>query len=77
MTIGFVGNGESADAVAFINNTLCNPDATGVINARSDTEAASKGKYFNTSSGYITVTVGDNSGSIGTFWIFATYSVLH
>jgi len=77
LTVGWVGNGETADPDGFILSAVIDPDATGMTKASEGTATGGQGKYFRDASGYITITSDDNAGSIGTFWVFAQYSVLH
>ena len=73
ITIGFKGNGETADPDAFMVSTVADPDALGSANSVNGTALNAGGKYFS-SAGCITVTCDDNAGTIGTFQIFVEYA---
>jgi len=76
MTVGFIGNGESADPDAFMTSTECDPDATGMKTSVGGTADEAEGKWFDTARGAITVDVDDNGGTVGTFTVFVEYTVL-
>jgi hypothetical protein len=77
MTVGFVGNKDTADPDAFMTTALCDPDATGMAVSYAGNAACCGGKYFQDGSGSITITVDDNGGTAGTFYVFAEYVVVH
>lgn len=77
ISVGFIGNGESADSDGFIDTTLGDADAAGVVRAVGDAQPGSQGKWFNDAGGMITVTCDDNAGTIGTFFIVAHFVVIH
>jgi hypothetical protein len=76
--VGFSGNGETADPNGFMDATQAGGRATGMKRATGDTEPGSQGKWFQTASGMLTLTLakGDDSTLI-TGWIFMRYYVLH
>lgn len=76
MTVGFIGNGETADPDAFLTNTEADPDATGMATMRGGTGAEANGKWFDTARGALTVTVDDSSAAAGNFQVFCEYTVL-
>ena len=77
-TIGFTGNGETADPDGFMDATAAGARATGVKRMSDDTQPGSKGKWFNSASGFLTITLDDNAETtllIG--HVLVAYSVLH
>ena len=72
ITIGFSGNGETADPDAFMISTTADPDALGSICSEMGAALNAGGKYFSRK-GCVTVTCDDNAGTIGTFQIFVDY----
>jgi hypothetical protein len=77
LTVGWVGNGETADAAGFMSNDIAKPTALGLKRAVHDTLTDYPGKYFYSASGMLTCTTDDNGGTAGTFWVFANYYVIH
>lgn len=77
-TIGFKGNGESADPDGFMDATACGARATGYKLMSDDAQPGSKGKWFNSASGFVTITLakGDDTTLLRGF-VFVQYSVLH
>lgn len=77
-TIGFTGNGESADPDGFLDATAVGSTATGVKCSLSDTQPGSLGKWFNSASGQLTITIVNGTHTtlmIG--HVFMSYTVLH
>jgi hypothetical protein len=77
-TIGFTGNGETADPDGFMDATAAGARATGVKCMSDDAQPGSKGKWFNSASGFLTITLDDNAETtllIG--HVLVAYSVLH
>jgi hypothetical protein len=71
LTVGFSGNGESADADYFMNDTACAPLVAG-------NKVSTVGKWFGTASGLITITANDNDSTVNpVVRIWATYSIIH
>ena len=71
ITVGFSGNGETADADYFMDNTAAAPLVTGM-------KEVTKGKWFGTSSGLITVTANDNDSTVNpVIRVWVLYSVIH
>lgn len=77
ISVGFVGNGETADPDGFIDTTLGDGDAAGVIKASGDTQPASQGKWFSDASGNITLTCVDDIGVSATMFVATSYVVIH
>lgn len=77
ITVGWLGNGETAVPAGFITNEIADPLIVGVKRAFNSTIVAFPGKYFNGGSGAITATVLDGSGAVGNFRVFVQFSVIH
>lgn len=76
LTVGWMGNKEVAATAGFMTSDISDPDATGLKMMIDDSIASKPGKYFDASSGAITVTVDDDGGTAGTFFVFVDYSVI-
>jgi hypothetical protein len=77
-TIGFTGNGETADPDGFMDATACGARATGYKIMTDDTQPGSKGKWFNTASGFLTITLAKSTDTtLLRGFVFVQYSVLH
>lgn len=76
LTVGWLGNGETADPDGFITNDIAKPTVAGLKCAVHDTLTSWPGKYFSSASGLITCTTDDNAGTAGTFWVFVNYYVI-
>ena len=71
ITVGFSGNGETADADYFMDNTAAAPLVTGI-------KEVTKGKWFSNASGLITVTANDNDSTVNpVIRVWVLYSVIH
>ena len=71
ITVGFSGNGETADADYFMDNTAAAPLVTGM-------KEVTKGKWFGDASGLITVTATDNDSTVDPIIrVWVLYSVIH
>lgn len=71
ITVGFSGNGETADADYFMDNTAAAPLVTGM-------KEVTKGKWFSDASGLITVTANDNDSTVDpVIRVWVLYSVIH
>ena len=71
ITVGFSGNGETADADYFMDNTAASPLVTGM-------KEVTKGKWFSDASGLITVTANDNDSTVDpVIRVWVLYSVIH
>lgn len=78
VTLGFTGNGESADADGFMDNTLAAGTATGMKCSFDDGQPASLGKWFQTASGMLTMTLVEGTQTTRMRgWVFMKYYVLH
>lgn len=76
ITIGWKGNGETAQTAGFMSNTIAKPTETGLKRAQKDDMTSFPGKYFSGGSGVVTITVGGTTLSAGQFRVFAGYSVI-
>lgn len=71
LTVGFSGNGETADADYFLANSVALPLVAG-------NKVSTVGKWFGTAAGLITVTADDNDSVVNpVVRIWATYSIIH
>lgn len=71
LTVGFSGNGESADADYFMNTTAAAPLTTGM-------KEVTKGKWFGSASGLITVTAAANDATVApVVRVWTLYSVIN
>ena len=78
ITVGWSGNGETADPDGFLTNAIAHPAQTGLKRATMGTAGWAAGKYFNTAGGIVTVTVDDGAATTeGIFIVFCAYSVVH
>jgi basic membrane lipoprotein Med (substrate-binding protein (PBP1-ABC) superfamily) len=77
-TVGFTGNAESADVDGFMDATVAGVRATGMKRMTTDAQPGSQGKWFQTASGMLTITLakGDDT-TLMTGWLFMKYFVLH
>lgn len=77
ITVGWIGNGETAQAAGFLSNEIAKPTVAGLKRAQHDTLVSFEGKYFSGGTGTITVTVAAGGATTeGVFQVFATYSVI-
>lgn len=78
VTVGFTGNGESADPDGFLDATAAGGRATGYKHSVDDGQPGSKGKWFNAAGGQVTITFAKGDDTILVIgYVFAKYSVLH
>ena len=77
LTIGFVGNGETADPDAFMGTAATQPNLVAMRSSSEDNNPASQGKYFADAGGLITATTDDNGSTAGNFAVFAEYYVVY
>lgn len=77
-TVGFTGNGETADPDGFLDATAAGGRATGVKLMTDDAQPGSKGKWFNSASGFLTITLDDSTDTTKLIGhVVVAYSVLH
>lgn len=78
LTIGWMGNGETAQTAGFMSNDIAKPMEVGLKRAQHDTLLAWEGKYFNAGTGAVTITVAANSATTeGVFQVFVQYTVIY
>lgn len=78
LTIGWKGNGETADPEGFMSAVVADCTELGLKRAQHEALTTFDGKYFNGGSGAITVTVVNGScTTAGRFFVFCQYSVIH
>lgn len=77
-TVGFKGNGETADPDGFMDATQAGARAAGMKRMTPDAQPGSQGKWFSTASGTLTLTLakGDDT-TLLRGWMFMRYYVLH
>jgi hypothetical protein len=72
-TVGFAGNGETADPDGFIDATLGVTDTAAFIRALDDAQPGSKAKWFSDGVGMITATP---SGTTSRQRLFVKYAII-
>ena len=78
VTVGFIGNNETADPDGFMVSSAVTLTAKGVTASIGGTAVWADGKYFRDSAGAITVTVSNGGATTkGTLLVLADYSVIH
>ena len=75
VTIGWKGNGETAQTAGFMSNDIAKPFEAGIKRAQRDNLLTFPGKYFGTAGGTVTVTVAGTL-TAGIFQVFVGYSVI-
>lgn len=77
-TIGFTGNGETADPDGFMDATAAGARATGMKIMTADAQPGSQGKWFNSGSGFLTITLAKSTDTtLLRGFVFMRFSVLH
>lgn len=77
-TLGFLGNGETADPDGFMDSTYLDARTAGTYRMTGDTQPGSLGKWFSDAAGMLTITL--SKGTDTTLLIataFMQYSILH
>jgi len=77
LTVGWKGNGESAQTAGFMSSDITKPGETGLKRAQKDNLLSFPGKYFADGSGAITITVAGTTLSAGKFRVFVGYSIIY
>jgi hypothetical protein len=78
VTVGWLGNGETADEEGFIVNDIADPINVGLKRGFNIAENTFPGKYFSEASGVVTATVAANyTGAVKDFRVFAHFTVIH
>lgn len=76
VSIGWIGNGETAQAAGFLSTGIADVTNTGMKRAQHDTLVAFEGKYFDDANGLLTMTVGTTQ-TTGAFHVFVEYTIIH
>jgi len=77
LTIGWMGNGETAQLAGFMTSEIANPLEAGMKKATHDTLLSWPGKYFDSGKGAVTMTIAANAASTeGIFMVFVAYTVM-
>lgn len=76
ITVGWLGNGETAETAGFMSNEIAAPQTLGLKRAQKDNLVSFPGKYFGDGSGAVTITVAGTALVVGQFRVFANYSVI-
>jgi hypothetical protein len=77
VTIGWIGNGETASPAGFMDDTIFACKTLGLKRSEKDTAVDSSGKYFSAASGALTITVVNSTSTVqGVFYVFCSYSVI-
>ena len=76
VSIGWAGNGETAQPAGFLSANIADVLQIGMKRAKSDTLVSFEGKWFDSASGLITMTVGTTQ-TTGKFIVFVEYTVIH
>ena len=75
VSIGWLGNGETAQPAGFLSLGIAKATELGLKSAQHDTLVAFEGKYFADKSGMLTMTVGTIQ-STGLFHVFVSFAVI-
>jgi hypothetical protein len=77
-SVGWSGNAATAVTNGFITTDVADPCTTGLKRAQKDALTTFQGKYFSDASGTITFTFSNGAAAtLGSYWIFAQYTVVH
>jgi hypothetical protein len=77
LSIGWLGNSQSAQTGGFIPSDLTRPWETGIKYSADATLVSTRSKYFNTKGGLITATIAAGGASTeGSFQVFAHYCII-
>lgn len=76
VTVGWAGNGQTAVTNGFITVDVADIKIVGMKRAVADTRTSNGAKYFDTSGGMITMTVGTTQ-TTGRFYVFARYTIIY
>ena len=76
VSIGWTGNGETAQAAGFLSTDIANATVVGLKRAQHDTMVSFEGKYFFDAGGQLTMTVGTTQ-TTGEFHVLVNYTILH
>lgn len=78
LTVGWAGNGETAQAAGFISNDIADVKTVGMKWSIADTLVSNRGKWFNSGPGMVTLTFakGDASSVYGTYIVLVDYVMI-
>ena len=76
ISVGWKGNGETAQVAGFMSTSITKPLEIGLKRAQRDNLLSFPGKYFSSGSGAVTITVAGTTLVVGQFRVFARYSVI-
>jgi hypothetical protein len=77
LSIGWLGNGETAVVDGFITSSIAKPLETGIKYSVHDTATSDRSKYFGTKGGLITCTIAAGGATTeGTFCVFCQYYLI-
>lgn len=77
-TLGFSGNGETADTDAFMDAATFGADVTGLKSMLAGSADLAEGKYFSDGTGSLTLTLAKGTSTTNLkVRIFCTYTVIH
>ena len=77
-TIGWTGNATTADPDGFMDATQAGARATGMKVMTGDTQPGSQGKWFDSGSGCVTITLAKSTDTtLLRGFVFVRFSVLH
>jgi len=78
VSVGWLGNKQTAVTAGFLSNDMSEPFVAGLKESFRDSLVSFPGKWFNAAGGAVTVTVATGGATtVGTFIVFAHYSVIH
>jgi len=76
ISIGWIGNGETAQAAGFLSTDIAKVTVAGMKESTKDTLVSESSKYFSGASGSLTMTIGTTQ-TTGSFLVFCEYSVIY
>ena len=79
LTIGYSGNGATADTEGFMISDVVDPETAGMKNMKDGviaTAPGSQGKYFSGGAGVVTATL-SGTPTAGVFYVFVDYRVIY
>lgn len=77
LSVGWAGNGETAQVAGFISADIAKPFTKGMKWSVNDNLLSNQGKWFNSGSGAVTCTIAKGDATtLGTFIVFVDYTVI-
>jgi hypothetical protein len=77
ITVGWAGNGETAQAAGFISADIADPYTVGLKGSLHDNLLSAEAKWFDSGTGAITCTVSAGGATTeGTFVVFCDYTMI-